>query len=191
MVSSIADTALNEFLEHRWWALALRGVLGIAFGIICFASPGIAAFSMLLVFGAFSFADGILGLASSFGQARRGERWIWLAVEAVASIVIGLLVLLMPVVSIVALFLIIAIKTAITGVLLLMASIKLDSEHGQGWLAATGVLTLLFAALLFTAPLLGAKILIWWVGAWAIVFGVLLVGLAFKLRSVRNRLAAR
>jgi uncharacterized membrane protein HdeD (DUF308 family) len=191
MAATTADAALNEFLEARWWALALRGLVGIVFGIICVASPAIAAFSMLLVFGAFSFADGMLGLAAAFGQARRGERWVWLAIEAVASIVIGLLVLITPGVSIVVLFLIIAIKTALTGMFLLLASIKLDGEHGQGWLATTGVLTSLFAAVLFMAPLLGAKILVWWVGAWAILFGAMLIGLAFKLRSVRNRLSRR
>jgi uncharacterized membrane protein HdeD (DUF308 family) len=191
MVISTANDALNQLLETRWWALALRGVLGIVFGVICFASPAIAAFSLLLVFGAFSFADGVLGLMASFGQARRGERWVWLAVEAVASIVIGLLVLFMPGLSIVVLFLVIAIKTAITGIFLLLASIKLDGEHGQGWMAVSGLITLLFAGLLFLAPLLGAKILIWWIGAWAIVFGTVLVGLGFKLRSVRNRLVAR
>lgn len=188
MAMSNADMARNEFLEARWWALALRGLFGVIFGIICFTSPAVAAFSLLLVFGIYSVADGLAGLAASIGQARRGERWVWLAIEAVASLVIGVLVLVMPGLSIVVLFLIIAIKTLITGVFLLMASIKLDGEHGQGFLAAAGVVSLVFAGVLFLAPLFGAKVLIWWVGLWAIVFGIVLIALGFTLRSVQARL---
>jgi len=187
MVMSNADLARNEFLEARWWALALRGLFGIVFGIICFTSPAIAAFSLLLVFGIYSVADGLAGLAASVGQARRGERWVWLAIEAVASLVIGVLVLLMPALSIVVLFLIIAIKTLITGVFLLMASVKLDGEHGQGFLLSAGVVSLIFAGFLFLAPLFGAKVLIWWIGIWAIIFGIALIALGFTLRRVQAR----
>jgi uncharacterized membrane protein HdeD (DUF308 family) len=179
--------SLHEFLEGRWWVMVLRGVLGIIFGIICFTSPAIAAFSLLIVFGAFSLADGILGLFASVGQARRGERWVWLAVEAVANIVIGVLVLVMPALSFVVLLLIIAIKAAISGILLLMASIKLDGDHGQGFLAGAGLVSLAFAALLFLAPLIGVKVVIWWIGLWAILFGVLLIFLGMKLRAFLKR----
>jgi uncharacterized membrane protein HdeD (DUF308 family) len=186
-MASQANSALHEFLEQRWWVMVLRGLLGIVFGIICFTSPAIAAFSLLIVFGAFSLADGVLGLIASVGQARRGERWVWLAVEAVANIVIGLLVLFMPALSFVVLLLIIAIKAAISGVLLLMASIKLDGAHGQGFMAGAGLVSVAFAALLFLAPLIGVKVVIWWIGLWAILFGVLLVFLGFKLRAFLKR----
>jgi len=76
----------------------------------------------------------------------------------------------------------------LTGVFLLMASIKLDSEHGQGFLAAAGVVSLIFAGILFLAPLFGAKVLIWWVGLWAVLFGVALIALGFTLRNVQARL---
>ena len=111
---------------------------------------------------------------------------MWLAIEGVASLVIGLLVLFMPGLSLVVLFLIIAIKAAISGIFLLLASIKLDGEHGQGLMALGGAVNLLFAVLLFVAPLLGAKILIWWIGVWAVLFGIALVALGLKLRSLRK-----
>ncbi|WP_199554277.1 HdeD family acid-resistance protein [Sandaracinobacteroides hominis] len=190
MAENSAQEALQEFLEKRWWVLALRGALGIVFGIICFTSPAIAALSLLFVFGAFALVDGILGVVSSFGRARRGERWVWLAVEAVASIIIGMLVLTMPAISMVVLFLVIAIKALVSGVLLLFASIKLDGEHGQGWLIAAALFNLAFAALMFLAPLLGAKILVWWIGIWAILFGVALLAVGFKLKGAASKLAA-
>ena len=183
MATTAPGDALNEFLEQRWWAVALRGTFAIIFGIICFVNPALAGLSLVLWFGIFSIADGIAALIASIGKARRGERWVWLAVEAVASIIVGVLVLAMPAMSIVVLYLIIAIKTAITGVLLLLASIKLDGKRGQGWMIAGGLVSVLLAVALFSAPLMGAKILIWWIGSWAIIFGIAMVALGFKLKS--------
>ncbi|MGL6043445.1 MAG: DUF308 domain-containing protein, partial [Sandaracinobacteroides sp.] len=91
-----ARDALAEFLEKRWWLIALRGVAGMVFGIICFANPLLAAGSLLFVFAVFAAVDGALGLASAFGQARRGERWAWLAVEGVATLMLAVLALMMP-----------------------------------------------------------------------------------------------
>lgn len=183
--------ALAELLEQRWWLLVLRGLAGIIFGIICFASPAIAGFSLILVFAVFSIVDGLFGLGSAIGKARHGERWVWLAVEAVASLVIGALMFAMPGFAVAFLFLFIAIKALLAGVFLVLASVKLDGERGQGFLLGAAILSLAFAVLLFLAPMLGARILIWWIGAWSLVFGVLLVAVGFKLRAAARRLANR
>jgi len=183
MATAAMGDPLSEFLERRWWAIALRGTFAILFGIICFVNPLLAGLSLVIWFGIFAIADGIAALVASIGKARRGERWVWLAVEAVASIIIGVLVLAMPAMSIVVLYLIIAIKTLVTGILLLGASVKLGGKHGQAWMIASALVSLLLAAALFAAPLLGAKVLVWWIGGWAIVFGIAMVALGFKLKS--------
>ena len=182
------NAGLHELLEGRWWLIALRGLFGLIFGVICVASPAIAAFSLLILFGAWSLVDGVIALAASFGRARRGERWVWLAVEAVANIVIGVLVLTMPAISFVVLLLVIGIKALISGLLLLFASVKLDGEHGQGALVIAGLVNLGFAALIFLAPMLGVKVIIWWIGIWSMLFGVALIALGFRLRSVARRM---
>ncbi len=189
MADGTMRDGLHDFLAKRWWVMALRGLVGVIFGIICFTSPAIAAFSLLFVFGAFALIDGILGVIATFGQARRGERWIWLAVEAVASIVIGILILTMPAISMVVLFLVIAIKALVTGVLLLVSAAKLDGEHGRGWLIVAALFNLAFAALMLLAPMTGAKILVWWIGLWALLFGIALIALGFRLRKAASRLA--
>jgi uncharacterized membrane protein HdeD (DUF308 family) len=76
-------------------------------------------------------------------------------------------------------------------ILLMLAALKLDAAHGRGLLLGAGLISLLFGIVLILAPLTGAKILIWWIGAWSLLFGVLLVGLGFKLRGVAKRLAVR
>jgi uncharacterized membrane protein HdeD (DUF308 family) len=184
-----AQDALAEFLEQRWWLLALRGLAGLVFGIICFASPAIAGFSLIFVFAVFSVADGLFGLGSAFGKARQGGRWVWLAIEAVVSLMIGVLMLAMPGFALAFVFLFIAIKALFSGIFLLLASIKLDVEHGRWFLLGAGLVSLGFAVLMFLAPMLGARILIWWIGAWSLAFGILLVALGLKLRSAARRLS--
>jgi len=186
-----AHDALQDMLERRWWLIALRGLAGIVFGIICFANPLLAGLSLILLFAVFSVVDGLFGLFAAFGQARQGERWVWLAVEAVASIVIGVLMLTMQGFALAFLFIFITVKALLGGILLTVAAFKLDAEHGRGFLLAAGLLSLAFGILLVLAPLTGAKILVWWIGGWSLIFGALLLGLGFKLRGVAKRLEAR
>jgi uncharacterized membrane protein HdeD (DUF308 family) len=68
---------------------------------------------------------------------------------------------------------------------MLGAAFRIDQDHGRWWLALGGVASLLYGILMIMAPLLGAIVLTWWMGAWALVFGVSLIVLAFKLRSRR------
>jgi uncharacterized membrane protein HdeD (DUF308 family) len=191
MVLEGARDALQEMLERRWWLIALRGLAGIIFGIICFANPALAGLSLILVFAVFSVVDGLFGLFAAFGQARQGERWVWLAIEAVASLVIGVLMLTMQGFALAFLFIFITVKALLSGILLVIAAIKLDAEHGRGFLLAAGLVSLGLGVLLIMAPLLGAKILIWWIGAWSLLFGALLLALGFRLRGVAKKLAAR
>ncbi|MGL6044252.1 MAG: HdeD family acid-resistance protein, partial [Sandaracinobacteroides sp.] len=143
---------------------------------------------LLFVFAVFAAVDGALGLASAFGQARRGERWAWLAVEGVATLMLAVLALMMPGLALTVIYLFIAIKALISGVFLVAASVKLDSEHGQGWLLAAGLVSLAFGVLLLLAPMIGGKILIWWIGIWAMIFGLFLALLGFRLRTAARRL---
>ena len=191
MVQEGARDALQELLERRWWLIALRGLAGILFGIICFANPAVAGLSLILLFAVYSVVDGLFGLFAAIGQARQGERWVWLAVEAVASIVIGVLMLTMQGFALAFLFIFITVKALVGGVLLTIAAFKLDGEHGRGLLLGAGIISLLFGIVLILAPLTGAKILIWWIGGWSLLFGALLLALGFRLRSVAKRLAAR
>lgn len=186
---SIPDD-LKALLARRWWLMLLRGMLAVLFGIIAFANPAVAGLSLLIVFAAFAVVDGVLGLWLSIGRARQGESWAWLGVEAVASLVLGILVLAFPKLGIAALLLIIGVKAALLGVLLLLSSIRLDGETGQGLMVVSGAISLIFALLIFVAPLMGAKVIIWWIGAWAILVGLALIALAFTLRKVARRLAA-
>ncbi|TPE59483.1 HdeD family acid-resistance protein [Sandaracinobacter neustonicus] len=188
MASSIVYSNLLELLEDRWWLIALRGFAGVLFGILCFVSPQIAGFSLLFVYALWSIVDGGFGLAAAFGQARRGERWVWLLVEAVINIAIGVMMFAVPGFAVAFIFILIAIRSLVSGLFLLFAAFRLDEAHGRGLLLLAALVNLGFAAVLFFAPMTGLKIVIWWIGVWAFAFGLLLMVLGFKIRSAAKRL---
>lgn len=198
MTTGTAETLLDRvregapsLLRTRWWAMVLRGVFAVIFGVLCFATPGPALLSLIWLFGIFAIADGIAGLIAAFGRARNGEAWVWLAVGAVASIVIGVLAFAWPGVTATVLLLFIAANAAITGVVSIVSAFRLDADHGRGWLILSGIAGIVFAVLILRNPFAGVIAITWIIGAWALVIGFFLILLGFQLRSMRKRIEER
>ncbi len=175
--------ALSEVLAESWWAVGLRGIFGIAFGLICLLATDIALLSFVLLFSAYMLVDGVFAIISGVRAARNGERWGLLLLEGIVDIAAGIVAFLWPAITLVVLVWIIAIWAIVSGALMLGAAFTLNLEHGRWWLALGGIASLIFGIVLVLAPLVGAVVLTWWVGAYALVFGVLLLILAFKLHS--------
>lgn len=171
------------FLAQSWWALGARGLLAVLFGLAAFILPGATILSLLLVFAAYVFVDGVLGVIAAVRAARRSERWGWLFLEGAANMLMGVLVALLPLVAAIAVVLTLAAWALVTGVLMLVAAFRVTPEQGRWWLGFSGVVSILFAVALVVAPLVGLVVLAWWIGLYALLFGVGLVMLAFKLRA--------
>jgi len=179
---SLPDSVSAD-LARNWWALALRGVLGIVFGIIALVMPAATMLSLVLVFAAYMLIDGILAIVAAVRAARHREKWVWLTLEGVVNIVTAALAVLLPGLTVVVFVLLIAFWALLSGGLMLGAAFRLQPDHGRGWLIFGGIISIIYGALLIVAPLLGALVLTWWLGAYALVFGITLLVLAFKLRS--------
>lgn len=170
-------------LASRWWTLAARGIAAILFGILTFISPGLSLFALVILFGAWALADGVFNLVMAF-RAGKGERWGWLVLEGVTSILVGILTFFWPGITALSLLFLIAAWSVVTGIAEVVAAIRLRKViQGEWLLALTGVLSILFGVLLFAFPGAGALAVIFWIGAYSIVFGGLLVALAFRLRA--------
>jgi uncharacterized membrane protein HdeD (DUF308 family) len=179
---------MSMTLARRWWTLALRGAAAILFGILTFISPGPSLFVMVLLFGAYALADGVLNLVLAI-ESRRGTRrtatsWGWLVAAGLMSIAAGVVTFAWPGMTAVLLLLFIAWWCVLRGIAEVAAAIRLrKSIRGEWLLGLSGVLSVLFGALLLLRPGAGALALALWIGAYAIVFGALLVGLSFRLRA--------
>ncbi len=175
-------------LARNWWALALRGAAAIVFGIIALFWPPAAVAALVAVFGAYALVDGILNLVAAVRAGRSGQRWGALVFEGIVSVLVGILTLFFPAVTALALVLFVAAWSLVTGVAEVVAAIKLRKViEGEWLLALSGILSVAFGVLLFISPLFGAIAIAIWIGAYSVVFGALLVGLALRLRSWASR----
>ncbi len=180
-----------RILAERWWSLAVRGGAAILFGILCLVAPRATFTALVLLFGAYAIVDGVFNLVMAF-HSRARRRWVALALEGVVSLLAGILTLAWPSLTGLALIYLIAGWSLVTGGFEIAAAIRLRSEiQGEWLLVVSGILSVAFGVLLIIAPGAGALALTWWVGAYAMVFGILLLFLAFRLRSWARSLQPR
>ena len=174
--------AMSASLARNWWAMALRGALAIVVGVVAILVPVAALFSLALVFAAYLIVDGAFGIVAAARAAQHHERWGLLLAEGVLNIAVGALVASYPAGAVLGFVLLAAAWALITGGLMLAASFRLHASHGRIWLALGGIVSIVWAVLLAASPLVGALVLTWWLGGYAIAFGVMLLVLAFRLR---------
>jgi uncharacterized membrane protein HdeD (DUF308 family) len=171
----------REWLEKHWWSFAIRGAVAIIFWILTLLMPGISLALLITLFGVYALVDGILNIVTAV-RGRAGRRK-WLVLEGLVSIGAGLVSIMSPGITAIALVYVIAFWALVTGMLEIFTAIRLRKEiTGEFWLILGGILSLAFGALLTIAPGAGALALVMWIGVFAIAFGALLVALGFRLR---------
>ena len=178
-----------EALAQNWWLFMLRGIFGIIFGLIALIYPGPTMLSLVLLFSAYMLVDGVAGIIAAARAIRRRDRWDLLIFEGLVDIAVGILAVLWPGITVVAFVLLIAAWAIVSGGLMTTAGLRLNISHGRWWLVLGGLLSLAYGVLLIATPLIGALVLTWWLGAYALAFGVALIGFSFKLRSRQHERA--
>jgi uncharacterized membrane protein HdeD (DUF308 family) len=173
-------------LARNWWVVALRGGAGILFGIIALVMPGATMLSLVLVFAAYLLVDGVLGIVSAVRAARQHNKWGWLTFDGIVNIVTAVLMVLWPAAAVITFVLLVAAWALLSGGLMLGAAFRLRRDYGRGWLIFGGIVSIIYGVLLIVAPVIGALVLTWWLGAYALVFGAALLVLGFKLRARRH-----
>jgi uncharacterized membrane protein HdeD (DUF308 family) len=179
-------SAMSDALAQGWWAVGLRGLFGIAFGLICLALPGVAILSLVLLFAAYMLVDGVFAIVSAVQRWQHGDQWGLLILEGVVDIAAGVIAFLWPGLTALVFVYIVAFWAMLSGFLMLAAAFSLKMDHGRWWLALGGIASVIFGIVLLIVPLVGALVLTFWLGAYAVVFGVLLLILSFKLHSRRE-----
>jgi uncharacterized membrane protein HdeD (DUF308 family) len=191
MVEKLAEN-LAETLSRNWWVLLLRGIVAILFGVLAFVRPGISLASLLLLFGAYALADGVLGTWTAISHRKDRENWWVLLLEGLVGIGVGVLTLIKPGLTALALLFYIAIWAIATGVLEIVAAVRLRKEiEGEWGLILAGLASGAFGVLLMARPGSGALAVLWLIASYAILFGILFVVLAFKVRGVAKKMEAR
>jgi uncharacterized membrane protein HdeD (DUF308 family) len=175
--------AMSAALARNWWLVALRGVIAILFGAIAFIAPGAFVLSLVLFFAGYMLADGVIAIVGAVRAAQRHERWGFMLLEGIVDIVVGVAAALVPAAAVWAFVLLLAVWALVTGGLMIAAAFRLHLHYGRWWLVLGGVVSILFGLALIINPSMSALVLTWWIGSYSFAFGILLLILAFQLRS--------
>ena len=168
-------------LARNWWALALRGLAAVLFGVLTFIVPGITLVTLVLLFGIYALMDGFFNVIAFFRVP--AHHWA-LMLEGVIGIIAGILTFAWPAITAIVLLYVIAFWAIFTGAFEIIAGIRLRKVMTNEWLLlGLGALSLLFGILILFAPGVGALAIVLWIGAYACVFGIALLALAFRLRG--------
>jgi uncharacterized membrane protein HdeD (DUF308 family) len=169
----------------NWWALALRGLAAVLFGLAALLWPGPALFVLVIFFGAYALMDGVLAIVAGI-RGSEGRRWLLLG-EGALGVLAGLVALFWPGISVLVLLYVIAFWAILTGALKVVTAISLRREIDNEWLMGlSGVFSVLFGVLLAVLPGVGLLSVVWLVGIYAVVFGVALIVLGFRVRGHRT-----
>ena len=175
-------------LTRNWWLVALRGLLAILFGVAAFVWPGLTWLVLILMFGMYAIVDGIFAMVSGMFQSRYSPRWWVFLVEGFISLMAGVIVLAQPGLAGLALVFVIAVWAVLTGLLEVIAAIRLRREIRDEWmLGFGGFLSIMLGLLMLFRPGAGGLVITLMVGAYALIFGILMAALSFRLRRLNRR----
>lgn len=176
------DADLARHVANHWWLFVIRGVMAVIFGIIALAWPGITVLALVTIFGAYAIVDGFFSFVQAFRGGEGGVRWS-LLVWGLISLAAGIAVLLWPGMTALVLVYMIGFWAILTGVAEITAAVAFRKEMANEWaLALGGALSIAVGAFMVIAPGTGALALVWLIGAYAIVFGIMLVAAGLVLR---------
>ncbi|HRO13435.1 HdeD family acid-resistance protein [Amaricoccus sp.] len=191
MSHALDDLASRPLLRHMaeyWWLVLLRGIAAVVFGLLALFMPAVAGLSLVFLWGAYTLADGIFSLwAGIVGSgASTGSRW-WLAITGLLGIAAGLIAFLAPALTAGILLIFIAIWSIAIGAMAIVGAIQLRKEiEGEWFLILSGAIAILFGILMFTRPASAALAVVWMIATFAIIFGIDLILLAFKLKGYKR-----
>lgn len=178
------EAGMAKFVGRNWWVLLIRGLASIAFGILAFVSPGITIQTLVLFLAAWFVVDGVFGIIGAIQHRTADKQWWVMLLEGIVGVIAGVVAFVYPGPTLVVLLYFFGAWCVITGVLEIVAAIRLRKEiQGEFWLILGGLLSIVVGVFAFIAPGITALSLVTLMGAYAVVFGVLLIVLAFRARN--------
>lgn len=175
---------MNDSLMQSWWVLALRGAIAILFGVLAFMWPGLTLLMLVGLFAAFALLSGVTSAMGAVKNRQHDDNWWLLLILALVGIGAGVIAIIHPALTALVLVLVMGANALITGVLDIVAAIRLRKTiQGEWMLVLSGIASIAFGVLVFLFPQAGALAMVWLISAYAVLTGALLLGAAFRLRA--------
>lgn len=190
----LASRPLLRALGNNWWLLLVRGICAVIFGVLAFVWPNITLISLVILFGVYVLLDGFLTLVGVVKERSRkklsGSLW-WLLVSGIAGITAGVLTFIYPQITELILVIFIGAWALVCGIVQIFGAIRLRREINHEWLLIiAGVISILFGAVILLFPGAGALALLWLIGSYAVVFGLLMIWLSLRLKKIAAKHAS-
>lgn len=186
--SPLSGLPMLRSLAQNWWLVLLRGIAAIAFGVMAFVWPGITLLTLTFLWGAYALVDGIFALWSAV-TGRGSEiapRW-WLAIVGIAGLLAGILTFAWPGMTALILLMFIAWWAIIVGAMEIWGAIRLRKEiEGEWLLGLAGLLSVAFGIAMLVWPGAGALAVVWLIGWYAILLGIVWIALSFRLKQFKR-----
>jgi uncharacterized membrane protein HdeD (DUF308 family) len=179
-------SSLESTARKAGWAVALRGILAVIFGIIAMRSPNVVASAFVIVFAIYAFADGILDFVVAGQMGRDGQPWGWHLFEGLASVALGVAALVFPGITLLTIVLLIGLRAIVMGIVEVVAAFSWEGGESRWLLGITGVLSIMLGILLLGSPVAGGIVILWTIGVYAIVFGVMLFAVGVRMLSIER-----
>jgi uncharacterized membrane protein HdeD (DUF308 family) len=176
---------MKHFYLSSWWVPALRGIVGILFGVLALMWPGLTLFTLVALFAAYALLGGIASVVGAIGHRKVDDDWWLPMLLGLVSIGAAVVAVVNPLLTTLVLVMVIGANALVSGVLDIVAAVRLRKEIAGEWLlAASGICSVVFGALVFMYPLAGALALVWMVSIYALLTGALLLVLAIRMRAL-------
>jgi uncharacterized membrane protein HdeD (DUF308 family) len=179
-----------QILKQRWWTLALRGVVAILFGIGAFVWPQLTVLAIVILLAAFAFVEGIFALISAFGWGLPAGQRVLLILLGLLGLAVGVIAIVSPGIAAFTIVFWVAWWAIIGGVIQIVVAVEMRKAIENEWLLVIGgLLSVLFGILLIWRPIAGVLTLTWLFGFYALMYGVIMLSLGFRLKSLVARVA--
>ncbi len=178
------DTTVRHLSRTYWWMLILRAVAAVLFGILALISPVIALLFLVYLFAAYILIDGILSVIVAIQERTTYARWWILLLGGIAGIIFGLLTFFWPGVTSLVLFYLVAAWAVVTGIFEVIAAFSVRAAGVEWLLVLGGVLSIIIGIIFFLHPVASILAIVWLLGVFAIIYGVILIVRAIQLRSL-------
>lgn len=173
-------------LSNLWWAILVRGIAAVLFGVLALIWPAITLLALVILFGAYAIVDGVFSLIAAV-RGVPGESRAWLGLSGVLGIVVGIVAFAWPGITELVLLMLIAAWAIVTGIFQIIAAVRLRQVlHGEWLFALRGVVAVLFGLVIVARPAAGALAVVWLIGIMALAYGIVLVLVAFRARRLAD-----
>lgn len=184
MTTAQGDEATTQLLKQVWWVVLVRAVLAIAFGVVAVIWPSITVWALVIIFGIYTLVDGIMLATHAVRERAHVQSWGVLLFAGIVSIAVGLIAMFWPAITVVALFWVIAFYAIVFGVLGMISAYQHRGTSAWGWSFAASAISVIFGLVLLFYPKTSITALTVLAGIWAIIFGVLMLAIAFRARTL-------